>query len=111
MKDLSASDVMNIANLAMLEVSESEVESLRHDLNGILHAFEALDRIVMDNDVAYDQRSGMLLSEVSSQGEDFSRMRTDSVGQRTFDSAVLSANFPEREGNLMVVPQVVDRDE
>jgi aspartyl/glutamyl-tRNA(Asn/Gln) amidotransferase C subunit len=111
LKDLSASDVMNIANLAMLEVSESEVESLRHDLNGILHAFEALDRIVIDNDVAYDQRSGMVLSEVSSQGEAFSRMRTDSVGQRTVDLAVLSANFPEREGSLMVVPQVVDRDE
>ncbi len=111
MKELSSSDVMTIANLAMLEVSESEVEALRRDLNGILHAFEALDRIVIDSDIAYDQRSGLVLSEVSSQGEAFSRMRTDSVGQRPVDVARLSANFPEREGNLMVVPQVVDRDE
>lgn len=111
MKELSASDVINIANLAMLELSESEVEALRHDLNGILHAFEALDRIDLTHDLSYDQRSGLVLSEVSSRGEAFSRMRADAIAPRAPDPGALSANFPEREGNLMVVPQVVDRDE
>ncbi len=111
MKELVSEDVAQIAGLAMLHFNDVDAEGLRIKLNGILQAFSALDRLVVPSELGHDKRSGLVFAELIAQGEQITRSRPDLESHPSCDQECLVAVFPRREGNLLVVPQVIEREE
>lgn len=110
MKELCLEDVRRIADLSMLRLKDSEAEAMRHQLNKILEAFEALDRLPFKPEPSLDPRSGVLFDEVVARGEDVSRARLDAPLEALCETESLLQVFPRSEDSLLVVPQVIERE-
>lgn len=109
-KELCLEDVRRIADLSMLRLKDSEAEAMRHQLNKILEAFEALDRLPFKTEPSLDPRSGVLFDEVLARGEDVSRARLDAPLEALCETESLLQVFPRSEDSLLVVPQVIERE-
>ena len=93
---LSREDVLHIALLARLGVSESEVEKLREQLSNILENFEVLQKVDTTN-VPLTAQSIPLQTV----------MRDDEVAPSLPAEDIL-ANAPRREGDFFRVKPVLE---
>jgi aspartyl-tRNA(Asn)/glutamyl-tRNA(Gln) amidotransferase subunit C len=93
---LSRAEVLHVAALARLELSEQEVESLREDLSSILTYVEKLATL--------DTQGVDPTSHVVAMGTPF---REDEVTNRPDPERALK-NAPRREGNFFVVPAIIE---
>ncbi len=93
---LSREDVLHIATLCRLGVTEADVDKFREQLSNILENFEALQR-VDTTDVPPTAQSIPLQSV----------MRTDDVAPSLPSDDVL-ANAPRREGDFFRVRAVLE---
>lgn len=93
---VSADLVRNVAKLAHLELSESEVESLAVDMDKILSYVEKLSEL--------DTQGVEPTSQVVAMDTPF---RADEVTSTpAVDDAL--ANAPERDGEFFVVPSIIE---
>ncbi|WP_027284177.1 Asp-tRNA(Asn)/Glu-tRNA(Gln) amidotransferase subunit GatC [Rubritepida flocculans] len=95
---LDAATVRRVANLARLRLEESEVETLRGELNGILGWIEQLQQV--DTEGVEPMAGG-------APGEARLPWRADAVTDGGIAEKVL-ANAPDREGAYFAVPKVVE---
>ena len=93
---LSREDVLHIARLARLGISEAEVEKFREQLSNILENFEALKKVDTTNVPPTAQ--SIALQNV---------MRADEVAS-SFPPADILANAPHREGEFFRVKAVLE---
>lgn len=111
MKDLDDGDVARISGLAMLRLNAAELATMRTELNSILHAFAALDRLEAPGALEHDRRSGLVLAEVLRSGDETTRARQDVAVAPCCDHTALIGVFPQSEGDLLVVPLVIERED
>jgi aspartyl-tRNA(Asn)/glutamyl-tRNA(Gln) amidotransferase subunit C len=93
---LDPATVRRIAALARIRVEESEVEPLRHELNGILGWIEQLNEVDVEGVEPLTGGARMAL-----------KMRADAVTDGGYPEKVL-ANAPDRVGDFYAVPKVVE---
>ena len=93
---ISKDDVVKVAELARLEVTESETETFTDQLGNILEYIEKLNELDTDN---VEPTSHVL--EISTP------LREDKVVNWLTIEEVLQ-NAPESEDDFFVVPQVID---
>lgn len=93
---ISKDDVVKVAELARLEVTESETETFTDQLGNILEYIEKLNELDTDN---VEPTSHVL--EISTP------LRDDKVVKSLTIEEVLQ-NAPESEDDFFVVPQVID---
>lgn len=95
---LSLSEVKSIAKLARLEVNDTEAEAIARDLSNILTYVKKLDEL--------DTSEVSPLSHVHGAKHKF---REDIVEDFQDKSAILE-NIPERSGNFIKVPLIIDQE-
>ena len=93
---LSREEVLHIARLARLGISEAEVEKFREQLSNILENFEALKKVDTTNVPLTTQ--SIALQNV---------MREDEVAS-SFPPVDILANAPHREGEFFRVKAVLE---
>lgn len=96
MSKISIKEVMHVAHLARLNISEDEAKVLTAQMNDILKYMEKLNELNTDEVVPTSHPLQMSTA-----------WREDEVKPNAdFESAL--ANSPEREGNFIVVPRVIE---
>ena len=93
---LSLEDVRRIALLARIRIENSELESLRVELNNIIGWVEQLSQVDTDG-----------IEPMTSVADTDIAKRTDFVTDGNASEEVL-ANAPDREGDFYAVPKVVE---
>jgi len=93
---LSLEDVRRIALLARIRIENSELESLRVELNNIIGWVEQLSQVDTDG-----------VEPMTSVADTDITKRTDFVTDGNASEEVL-ANAPDREGDFYAVPKVVE---
>jgi aspartyl-tRNA(Asn)/glutamyl-tRNA(Gln) amidotransferase subunit C len=93
---LSRDEVLHVAGLARLELSEHEIESLRQDLSSILTYVEKLSEL--------DTSAVTPTSHVVAMRTPY---REDEVTNAPDTEAAL-ANAPRRDGAFFVVPAIIE---
>jgi len=96
---LTKQEVLAVAELADLELSEVEVEKFSAQLSGVLESFKTIDAIDLEGVEETSQVTG--LSNIT---------RADEIKcekERTCCTTdELLKNVPDRDGNLIIVPKV-----
>jgi len=92
MAQLQRADILKLAHLSSLRLSDTEADALLSDLQNIISYV--------------DQLNSVTLEQESSARKNHNVFRED-VAQST-DSTPLIAQAPDRDGNYFVVPQVID---
>lgn len=93
---ITREEVLHVARLARLALSEDEVDRLKDQIGGILGYIRQLD--------ALDTRDIVPTSHAVEMGTPF---RDDTV--RPFgDKEALLANAPDREGDFFRVPRIIE---
>ena len=103
---ISKEEVLNLATLARLKLSETEVESLQKDISNILDYVGQVSAV---------SGQGPTLDQGSSRSDLKNVMRED-VPREADDALagkeeVLRAAFPKREGGFNVVRKIIQKDE
>ena len=93
---LTLEDVRRIALLARIRIENSELESLRIELNNIIGWVEQLSQVDTDG-----------VKPMTSVADTAISKRTDFVTDGNASEEVL-ANAPDREGDFYAVPKVVE---
>ncbi len=94
---VSQQDVLHVAELAHLELTEAERVRLLRDLNSILDYIERLNQL--------DTSALAPLAQVGGQG---GVLRSDETRPSLAHEAAL-ANAPESDGSFFIVPKVIER--
>jgi len=98
---VSKEDIQNLAELARLELSDSEVEGLQKDISHILEYVGQVSAVSADAKISVPENRNVMR-------EDTPRAEGDPmVGKR---EAVVAA-FPKREGDYNVVRKIIQKDE
>ena len=93
---ITREEVLHVARLARLSLTDAETDRLREQLGGILDYIKQLD--------ALDTKDVVPTSHAVEMGTPF---RDDSV--RTFgDKEALLANAPDRQGDFFRVPRIIE---
>jgi len=93
---ITREEVLHIARLARLELSDTELERIREQLNGILQYIDKLKRL----DVTGVEPTSHAVPLVNV-------MREDEVAPPFAQDAML-ANAPDRVGALFRVPRIIE---
>lgn len=93
--NVSKEEVKHIANLAMLNLSDEEVEKYTKDLQEILNFAEIINKADTEN-----------VQETIGALEIYNVLRKDEV-KPSFDREILLQNAPEQEQGMFKVPPVV----
>ena len=93
---LSRENVLHVAGLARLDLSDSEIESLRHDLSSILTYVEKLSELDTGN-----------VAPTSHVVAIHTPYREDEV-TNTPDPEAALANAPRRDGDFFAVPAIIE---
>lgn len=97
---ISKDDVLKVANLANLELSEAEVDSYRNHLDDILTYIDKLNEL--------DTSGVEPLTQVVAASEDESALRDDVVVRADIIADVLQG-APDPEAPYFRVPKVIDK--
>ncbi len=115
MTKITKDDVLRVAQLAHLELSEGEVESITRQLDGILSYVEKLNELDTEGVSPMSQTIGLPGSADSSDGQstgaassDATPLREDVHVQSTVIDEVL-AGAPDPDPPYFRVPKVIDR--
>lgn len=96
MKDITTDEVKHIADLSKLELSDSELSSMRGHLQKMLGYFETLDSV----DVSDVPPTAHILSAVN--------VLRDDVVAPSMENSELLKNAPEADDGAYIVPRVVE---
>lgn len=101
---ISKEEVLNLAELARLKLSDMEVVSLQKDISNILEYVETVSTV--------EVRQGETLPQASAlhnvMREDLPRTREDLMASK---EEKLRSAFPKREGQYNVVRKIIQKDE
>lgn len=92
MAKLERTDILKLAELSALTLSEKEIDTLLSDLQNIISYVDQLGEVVLNNNQPSTKNQNIF--------------REDQA--QTTDSAPLLAQAPERFGDYFVVPKIVD---
>jgi aspartyl-tRNA(Asn)/glutamyl-tRNA(Gln) amidotransferase subunit C len=98
-------EVLRVAELANLELTEGEVPRMQRDLNAILGHIAQLNELDTKGVPAMAQVGEMLGAEIESTG---ANLRVDAERKSLDRKAVLDA-APESDGRFFKVPKVIER--
>jgi aspartyl-tRNA(Asn)/glutamyl-tRNA(Gln) amidotransferase subunit C len=98
MPTLSRADVLHVAHLARLGVTETELLELEGQLNHILDQYAKLAEL--DTDAILPTAQVIELETIL----------RDDVVRPSLDAAAVLANAPERDGDFFVVPAILGGD-
>jgi aspartyl-tRNA(Asn)/glutamyl-tRNA(Gln) amidotransferase subunit C len=93
---LSSSDILRIAQLARLEVTQAEVAAVQHDLNGILALVEQLQAVDTSGIEPMAHAQDVML-----------RLRADAVTESD-QHRLFQTIAPQVEADLYLVPKVIE---
>lgn len=96
---VTRADVVKVAKLASVEVDESRLDALAHELSSILGHMEELEKI--------DTERVLPAEGLSSGGQ---RLRTDHGSPDALASA-LSSFSPEVRGGFLIVPRLATHED
>src|ERR1051326_6893257 len=106
-------DVLYVADLANLELSEQERARMVRDLNSILGHVDSLNELDTSNVPPMAQVSDRFGIDESKQGsERFAYASRDDVNEglrKSFAREVAIANAPDSDGTFFKVPKVIER--
>ena len=116
MTKITKDDVLRVAQLAHLELSEGEVESITRQLDGILSYVEKLNELNTDDVQPMSQTIGVAASpddsgdgsDVGTASQNATPLREDVHVQSTVIDEVL-AGAPDPDPPYFRVPKVIDR--
>jgi aspartyl-tRNA(Asn)/glutamyl-tRNA(Gln) amidotransferase subunit C len=89
-------EVRRVAELARLEIPETRIDSLAHELSAILDFVATLSRL----DLASDQPLGF--------APEHAPLREDATDGRRLDAEAALAAAPERDDGFFLVPPIVE---
>lgn len=95
---LTKEEVLHVANLARIEISDEELEMYQVKLKELLNKIESVNEIDDDND-------NYLIAPWTNK----SSFREDSVGEMLEPKEVLK-NVPRKSGNYIEVPVVITNE-
>lgn len=95
---LSKEEVMHVANLARIKITEEEIEKYQVDLKTLLNEVEKINDVV-----GYDEE--ILIAN----WHENSRLREDEPGEMLEPKEVLK-NAPKHSGNYIEVPVVINEE-
>lgn len=96
MGKLSRDDVLKLANLARLEIPESEIEDYANELSEILQYVEQLQQIDVKGLQPTNQVTGLV-----------NVTRSDEIANYGYKTANLLNNVPATEGQLIKVKRMI----
>jgi aspartyl/glutamyl-tRNA(Asn/Gln) amidotransferase C subunit len=99
---ISKDEVLNLAGLARLKLTEGEVESLQKDISSIL------DYVGQVSAAPIETRTDQKPEPRNIMREDSPRDERDTMAHK---EESLRAAFPTREGNYNVVRKIIQKDE
>jgi aspartyl-tRNA(Asn)/glutamyl-tRNA(Gln) amidotransferase subunit C len=102
---VSAEEVLRVAELANLELTSDEVPRMQRDLNAVLGYIAQLNELDTAGIPAMAQVGEMLGGAVHENGE---TLRVDAV-RPSVDRAAVMASAPETDGRFFKVPKVIER--
>ena len=94
---LTKEEILNIATLARIGLSEKDTEKYQHDLSEILDYFKKLEKLNVENVEPIGHITGMQNSFRSDKAEDFG-----SIGKEA-----IARNFPEQKDGHIKVKSVL----
>ena len=100
--NVTLQDVKRVAELAHLELSPTETESMQHDLNAILDHVAQLNELDTNSVAPLAQ-----MSELAGAGSEGS-LRQDEV-RPSLDRAAVMSEAPETDQVFFKVPKVIER--
>ena len=95
---LSKEEVMHVANLARIKITEEEIEKFQVDFNSLLNEVEKINEVV-----GYDEE--ILIANWHGN----TRLREDEPGTMLEPKEVLK-NAPKHSGNYIEVPVVISEE-
>jgi aspartyl-tRNA(Asn)/glutamyl-tRNA(Gln) amidotransferase subunit C len=93
---ISKQDIIYVANLARVELSETEVDKFSHQLQDIIGFIDSLKKADVEN-----------ISPTSHILPLHNVLRND-CSCNTFSSEQALANAPQRQGNFFKVPKIIE---
>lgn len=103
--EVSADEVLRVAELANLELTAEEVPHMQRDLNAVLGYIAQLNELDTTGVPAMAQVGEMLGALEDKTG---AALRVDSV-RPSIDRAAVMASAPETDGRFFKVPKVIER--
>jgi len=103
--EVSADEVLRVAELANLELTAEEIPRMQRDLNAVLGYIAQLNELDTTGVPAMAQ-----VGEMLGANEDFAgaALRADAV-RPSVDRAAVMASAPESDGRFFKVPKVIER--
>ena len=98
-------DVLRVAELANLELTQEEVPRMQRDLNAILGHIAQLNELKTDGVPAMSQVGEMLGGDAEHDGAE---LRGDAV-RTSLDRKTVMATAPDSDGRFFKVPKVIER--
>ncbi len=86
-------DVENLAELARIEVSDTEKESILKDMGGILDYVKQIESVELD--------------EVHIEHSQYNSWREDEALERDFSAESIKKQFPDRQGDFLKVKKIL----
>ena len=102
---VTVDEVLRVAELANLELTEDEVPRMQRDLNAVLGYIAQLNELDTSGVEPMAQVGEMLGGTVFEHGE---TLRVDVV-RPSLDRASVMASAPETDGRFFKVPKVIER--
>jgi aspartyl-tRNA(Asn)/glutamyl-tRNA(Gln) amidotransferase subunit C len=103
--NVTADEVLHVAELANLELTADEVPRMQRDLNAVLGYIAQLNELDTAGVEPMAQVGQMLGGAAQEQGE---TLRADAV-RPSLDRAAVMASAPETDGRFFKVPKVIER--
>lgn len=94
---LTKEEIINVATLARIGVSEKDVEAYQHDLSEILDYFNKLDELIVEGVEPIGHITGMQNKFRTDQHQDFGKLGKDAIMK----------NVPEVKGEYIKVKSVL----
>lgn len=103
--EVSADEVLRVAELANLELTAEEIPRMQRDLNAVLGYIAQLNELDTTGVPAMAQVGEMLGANEDLDG---AALRADAV-RPSVDRAAVMASAPESDGRFFKVPKVIER--
>jgi aspartyl-tRNA(Asn)/glutamyl-tRNA(Gln) amidotransferase subunit C len=106
---VTETDVTYVADLANLELTDQERQSLGKELNSILDYIERLNELNTENIPPMAQTSDRLVLSEKPDGEKFAYARREDVLRPSLPHQEAIKNAPDSDGDFFKVPKVIER--
>jgi aspartyl-tRNA(Asn)/glutamyl-tRNA(Gln) amidotransferase subunit C len=106
---VTETDVTYVADLANLELTDQERQSLAKELNSILDYIGRLNELDTENVPPMAQASDRLLLSEEAGGDKFAYARREDALRPSLPHQDAIKNAPDSDGDFFKVPKVIER--